>query len=75
VKSLAVNMLFNVERATEAAHPMEAALTKRPTWAQSKGNPLPLGVTWIAEEQAFNFAVHSELRRSECQRSSIPIGP
>jgi len=33
---------------------------KRPTWAQAEGSPLPLGVTWIEEEQAFNFAVHSE---------------
>jgi len=34
--------------------------TQRPTWAQAEGSPLPLGVTWIEEEQAFNFAVHSE---------------
>src|SRR5580698_1605418 len=34
--------------------------TKRPTWDQAEGNPLPLGVMWIEEEQAFNFAVHSE---------------
>src|SRR5271156_6881234 len=33
---------------------------RRPTWEQAEGNPLPLGVTWIEEEQAFNFAVHSE---------------
>ena len=33
---------------------------KRPMWAQAEGSPLPLGVTWIEEEQAFNFAVHSE---------------
>ena len=37
-----------------------ATLTKRPTWAQTEGNPLPLGVTWIEDEQAFNFAVHAE---------------
>jgi len=37
-----------------------AAGTKRPTWAQAEGSPLPLGVTWIEEDQAFNFAVHSE---------------
>jgi len=36
------------------------ALTKRPTWEQVEGSPLPLGVTWIEQEQAFNFAVHSE---------------
>ena len=29
-------------------------------WEQAEGSPLPLGVTWIEEEQAFNFAVHSE---------------
>ena len=28
--------------------------------SRSEGNPLPLGVHWIEEEQAFNFAVHSE---------------
>src|SRR5271165_7588222 len=39
---------------------MTAARTKRPTWAQGEGNPLPLGVTWIEKEQAFNFAVQSE---------------
>src|ERR1700688_5158621 len=33
---------------------------KRPLWEQAEGNPLPLGVKWIEEEQAFNFAVHSE---------------
>ncbi|MGC2400161.1 MAG: isoamylase [Acidobacteriaceae bacterium] len=33
---------------------------KRLTWAQAEGNPLPLGITWIEREQAFNFAVHSE---------------
>src|SRR5271157_2638339 len=43
----------------DAAQPA-AALTKRPTWEQDEGSPLPLGVTWIEEEQAFNFAVHSE---------------
>jgi glycogen operon protein len=33
---------------------------KRVSWAQVEGSPLPLGVTWIEEEQAFNFAVHTE---------------
>ena len=36
------------------------APTKRATWEQAEGSPLPLGVTWIEEEQAFNFAVQSE---------------
>jgi isoamylase len=29
-------------------------------WADVEGSPLPLGVTWIEDEQAFNFAVYSE---------------
>ena len=36
------------------------ASTKRASWEQTEGGPLPLGVTWVEEEQAFNFAVHSE---------------
>jgi len=36
------------------------AIAKRPTWAQAEGSPLPLGVTWMEEEQAFNFAVYAE---------------
>jgi isoamylase len=36
------------------------AETKRATWEEAEGSPLPLGVTWIEEEQAFNFAIHSE---------------
>jgi isoamylase len=39
---------------------MSAGSVKRLTWAQAEGNPLPLGVTWIEEEQAFNFALHAE---------------
>jgi isoamylase len=33
---------------------------KRQTWFQAEGSPLPLGVTWIEDEQAFNFALHAE---------------
>lgn len=33
---------------------------KRPTWSQAEGSPLPLGATWVGEDQAFNFAVHAE---------------
>jgi len=29
-------------------------------WAQIEGSPLPLGATWIEDEQAFNFAVYAE---------------
>jgi isoamylase len=35
-------------------------LTKAPTWEQVEGSALPLGATWIEEEQAFNFAVYTE---------------
>src|SRR5271165_6812571 len=42
------------------ALPHAAEVTKRPKWAQIEGSPLPLGVTWIEREQAFNFAIHSE---------------
>jgi len=34
--------------------------SRRPTWAQTEGTPLPLGATWIEDEQAFNFAVLAE---------------
>lgn len=33
---------------------------KRAPWEQAEGSPLPLGVTWLEQEQAFNFAIHSE---------------
>lgn len=33
---------------------------RRQTWAQAEGSPLPLGATWIEEEQAFNFALVAE---------------
>ena len=29
------------------------------TWRSSEGTPSPLGVTWIAEENAYNFALYS----------------
>jgi hypothetical protein len=45
--------------ASEASR-TDLSLRPRSTWAQAEGSPLPLGVTWIEEEQAFNFAVHSE---------------
>jgi isoamylase len=35
-------------------------IVKRPSWSQVEGSPLPLGATWIEEESAFNFSVHSE---------------
>jgi isoamylase len=36
------------------------AESKRQTWVQAEGSPLPLGVTWIEEDQTFNFALHAE---------------
>ena len=40
---------------------LEPATPRAPmTWEQAEGSPLPLGVTWIEEEQAFNFAVQAE---------------
>jgi isoamylase len=47
-------------------HTVRSAITPRPTktWEQAEGSPLPLGVTFIAEEQAFNFAVHAEQAES-----------
>src|SRR5271154_4284484 len=53
-------LLADGESTAGAAHPAVAPVARRPTWAQAEGSPLPLGVTWIEEEQAFNFAVHSE---------------
>jgi glycogen operon protein len=29
------------------------------SWASVEGRPFPLGVTWIAEEQAYNFALYA----------------
>jgi isoamylase len=44
----------------KAAGEVHAAGRKRATWEQVEGSPLPLGVTWIEQDQAFNFAVHAE---------------
>src|SRR5271169_233381 len=38
----------------------ELSSPKRLTWQQTEGTPLPLGATWIEDEQIFNFAVYSE---------------
>jgi len=60
VNSSSVNVLANMNSLTEAVNTGATPLAKRPTWEQAEGSPLPLGVRWIEEEQAFNFAVHSE---------------
>src|SRR5579863_5376787 len=50
----------HANNAVGAAPVVAAPPARRPTWEEAEGNPLPLGVKWIEEEQAFNFAVHSE---------------
>jgi isoamylase len=39
-------------------------LTKAATWEQVEGSPLPLGASWIEDEQAFNFAICGEQAES-----------
>src|SRR5208282_5841797 len=46
--------------ASDAAPVSAASPQKRRTWAHTEGLPLPLGVTWIEEDQAFNFAACAE---------------
>jgi isoamylase len=46
------------------ASPSAITPVNRPTWEQSEGSPLPLGATWIEEEQAFNFAVYAQRAES-----------
>jgi isoamylase len=60
VDVLAKDVLAKMDGPAKAANALAAPIVKRSTWEQAEGNPLPLGVTWIEEEQAFNFAVHSE---------------
>ena len=48
--------------AAPPASPVSPQICRR--WAQTEGNPLPLGVTWIEDEHAFNFAVYSERAES-----------
>src|SRR5262249_40796384 len=43
-----------------AVETVAALRARRSTWAQAEGTPLPQGVTWIEDEQAFNFAIHAE---------------
>src|SRR5215831_2685843 len=53
------DLLVMLERGNVTG-PVTAAVRRRLTWEQAEGSPLPLGVTWIEDEQAFNFAVHAE---------------
>ena len=45
---------------SEGIYAPEVVAPNRRSWAQREGLPLPLGVTWIENEQAFNFAVYAE---------------
>jgi isoamylase len=45
---------------SEAASLPAVMPQKRRRWAHAEGLPLPLGATWIEDEQAFNFAVYAE---------------
>ena len=60
MNSSSVDAPAKMDGPAKAADNMPSPDTKRPTWDQVEGDPLPLGVTWIEKEQAFNFAVHSE---------------
>ncbi len=53
-------MTGEVESPADAVRTVTGAPPKRSTWEQAEGSPLPLGVTWIEDEQAYNFALHSE---------------
>jgi isoamylase len=52
--------LSGVNTSNEQPGANGAAGGKRQTWEQAEGTSLPLGVTWVPKEQAFNFAVHAE---------------
>ena len=43
-----------------AANRFGVSPPKRPTWEQTDGTSLPLGATWMEDEEAFNFAVYAE---------------
>jgi hypothetical protein len=47
-------LLTDADFTVGTARPAAAPISRRPTWAQAEGSPLPLGATWIEEEQAFN---------------------
>jgi glycogen operon protein len=59
-KNLNAEVRAEVESPSDTAPPAALVTPNRPTWEQTEGSPLPLGVTWIEQDQGFNFAVHSE---------------
>jgi isoamylase len=46
--------------ASDAASVPAASPQERRTWAHAEGLPLPLGLSWIEEDKACNFAVFAE---------------
>jgi isoamylase len=53
-------VLAETDRLAGEAKAAFPAPIEGPTWTETEGTPLPLGVTWLEQQQAFNFAVHSE---------------
>ena len=43
-----------------AANRFGVSPPKRRTWEQTDGTSLPLGATWMEDEEAFNFAIYAE---------------
>src|SRR5574340_237296 len=39
---------------------VQQSLTSWPGWRKTEGQPYPLGVTWIEEDQAYNFALYAK---------------
>jgi len=37
-----------------------SAVSSEPSWAAREGFPYPLGVSWMARENAYNFALYSK---------------
>jgi len=48
------------ERVSDALPETSVSNRMRRTWEETEGLPLPLGVTWLEQERAFNFAVYAE---------------
>jgi isoamylase len=64
VKNTLPQSITASELVSDGASGLAASPQKRRTWAHAEGLPLPLGVTRIEEDQAFNFAVCAEHAQS-----------
>jgi hypothetical protein len=64
VNSSSIDVPAIVDGPAETANTVAAPPMRRPTWEQAEGNPLPLGVNWIEEEQAFNLPFTRNMRRA-----------